>query len=134
LDLLSAADDNDIEPTRAAGGRQAMYPEASTLALAYYLVLPLKQYLSESILQAGLSTGKLHKGHFNASTYNYLQGSVSVHGYPKPVLLIGRENLNRAVHGDMVVIEVLDEAKWGVEGDEVVDQEGLLPCPIFHRY
>ncbi|KAJ7651983.1 hypothetical protein DFH06DRAFT_995753 [Mycena polygramma] len=110
LDLLSAADDNAIEPTRAAGGRQAMYPE----------------YLSESILQAGISTGKLHKGHFNASTYNYLQGSVSVPSYPKPVLLIGRENLNRAVHGDMVVIEVLDEAKWGVEGDEVVDQEATL--------
>ncbi|KAJ6519275.1 hypothetical protein C8R45DRAFT_16821, partial [Mycena sanguinolenta] len=110
LDLLSAADDNEIEPTRAVGGRQAMYPE----------------YLSESVLQAGLSTGKLHKGHFNASTYNYLQGSVSVPGYPKPVLLIGRENLNRAVHGDMVVIDVLDEAKWGVEGDEVVDQEATL--------
>ncbi|KAJ7806157.1 hypothetical protein B0H14DRAFT_2876773 [Mycena olivaceomarginata] len=110
LDLLSAADDNDIEPTRAAGGRQAMYPE----------------YLSESILQAGLSTGKLHKGHFNASTYNYLQGSVSVHGYPKPVLLIGRENLNRAVHGDMVVVEVLDEAKWGVEETRSFDQEATL--------
>ncbi|KAJ7785712.1 hypothetical protein B0H16DRAFT_2528 [Mycena metata] len=110
LDLLSSADENDIEPTRAAGGRQAMYPE----------------YFSESILQAGISTGKLHKGHFNASTYNYLQGSVSVPGYPRPVLLIGRENLNRAVHGDMVVIEVFDEAKWGVEGDEVVDQEATL--------
>jgi hypothetical protein len=29
LDLLSAADENEIEPTRAAGGRQAMYPEVS---------------------------------------------------------------------------------------------------------
>ncbi|KAJ7480098.1 hypothetical protein B0H11DRAFT_2158020 [Mycena galericulata] len=109
LDLLSA-EDNDIEPTRAAGGRQAMYPE----------------YFAESMLQAGLSTGKLHKGHFNASTYNYLQGSVSVPKFPKPVLLIGREHLNRAVHGDMVVIEIFDEDKWGVEGDEVVDQEATL--------
>ncbi|KAJ7602219.1 RNB-domain-containing protein [Mycena rosella] len=110
LDLLSSADENEIEPTRAAGGRQALYPE----------------YFPESTLQAGISTGKLHKGHFNASTYNYLQGSVSVPGYPKPVLLIGREHLNRAVHGDMVVIEIFDEAKWGVEGDEVVDQEATL--------
>ncbi|KAJ7618363.1 RNB-domain-containing protein [Mycena rosella] len=110
LDLLSSADENEIEPTRAAGGRQALYPE----------------YFPESTIQAGISTGKLHKGHFNASTYNYLQGSVSVPGYPKPVLLIGREHLNRAVHGDMVVIEIFDEAKWGVEGDEVVDQEATL--------
>ncbi|KAF7340136.1 Exosome complex exonuclease dis3 [Mycena venus] len=98
---------------------------AATSIRKYISSLP-ESYLSESILQAGLSTGKLHKGHFNASTYNYLQGSVSVPGYPKPVLLIGRENLNRAVQGDMVVIEVLDEAKWGVEGDEVVDQEATL--------
>ncbi|KAJ7748468.1 hypothetical protein DFH07DRAFT_829791 [Mycena maculata] len=110
LDLLSAADGNDIEPTRATSGRQAMYPE----------------YFTESILQAGISAGKLHKGHFTTSTYNYLQGSVSVPGFPKPVLLIGREHLNRAVHGDMVVIEIFDEAKWGVEGDEVVDQEATL--------
>ncbi|KAK7064735.1 exosome complex exonuclease dis3 [Favolaschia claudopus] len=109
LDLLSSQDDNEIEPTRA-GGKQAIYPE----------------YFSESILQAGLSTGRLHKGHFNANTYNYLQGSVSVPAFPKPVLLIGRENLNRAVQGDIVVVEVFDEAKWGVEGDEVVDQEATL--------
>ncbi|KAJ6627006.1 hypothetical protein B0H10DRAFT_2173887 [Mycena sp. CBHHK59/15] len=110
LDLLSTTNDNEIEPTRAAGGRQPMYPE----------------YLPQSTLQAGISAGKLYKGHFTASTYNYLQGSVSVPEFPRPVLLIGRENLNRAVHGDMVVIEVLEEAKWGVEGDEVVDQEATL--------
>ncbi|KAJ7456432.1 hypothetical protein FB451DRAFT_1511025 [Mycena latifolia] len=97
LDLLSAADENEIEPTRAVGGRQALYPEANSTR--------------------DIST---------ASTYNYLQGSVSVPGYSKPVLLIGRENLNRAVHGDMIVIEIFDEAKWGVEGDEVVDQEATL--------
>ncbi|KAJ7071550.1 hypothetical protein C8F01DRAFT_1111006 [Mycena amicta] len=84
-------------------GKQALYPEAS--------------YYAESILQAG---------HFNASSYNYLQGSVSVHSFPKPVLLIGRENINRAVHGDQVIIEIFDEDKWGVEGDEVVDQEATL--------
>ncbi|KAJ7226076.1 hypothetical protein GGX14DRAFT_642735 [Mycena pura] len=114
LDLLSTTDDKEIEPTRATGGRQAIYSEASAF------------YYSESVLRAGLSTGNLHKGHFTASTYNYLQGSVSVPRYPKPVLLIGRENLNRAVHGDQVVIEILDEDKWGVEGDKVVDQEATL--------
>ncbi|KAF7319870.1 Exosome complex exonuclease dis3 [Mycena kentingensis (nom. inval.)] len=111
LDLLSSPEETELEPTlRAAGGRQALYPE----------------YYPESMLQAGLATGSLQKGHFNASSYNYLQGTVSVHGLPKPVLIIGRENLNRAVHGDQVVVEIFDEDKWGVEGDEVVDQESTL--------
>nr|GAT46083.1 predicted protein [Mycena chlorophos] len=107
LDLLSNAEDNILEPRITGGGKQALYAE----------------YYDESMLQAGLATVNLYKGHFNASSYNYLQGSVMVHELPKPVLLIGRENLNRAVHGDQVIIELFDEDKWGVEGDEVVDQE-----------
>ncbi|KAF7306440.1 Exosome complex exonuclease dis3 [Mycena indigotica] len=110
LDSLSTAEETTLEPKLSGDGRQALYPE----------------YYPESTLQAGLTTGNLYKGHFNASSYNYLQGTVSVHDLPKPVLLIGRENINRAVHGDQVVIEIFDEDKWGVEGDEVVDQEATL--------
>jgi exoribonuclease R len=32
--------------------------------------------------------------------------------------------MNRAVHGDVVVVEVFKEEEWGVEGDGVVDWEG----------
>lgn len=42
----------------------------------------------------------------------------------KPVLLIGRENMNRAVHGDVVVVEVFDEKEWKAPADEVVDPDG----------
>lgn len=59
---------------------------------------------------------------------------MSVPKYPKPVLLIGRENLNRAVHGDQVVVEILDEDEWGVEGDKVVDQEGIIFSSPFGDY
>lgn len=43
--------------------------------------------------------------------------------YGKPILLIGRENMNRAVQGDIVVIKVFDEREWKAPTDEVVDQD-----------
>lgn len=44
----------------------------------------------------------------------------------RPVLLIGRENINRAVHGDVVAIEIFDEKDWKAPVDQVLDQEGTL--------
>lgn len=43
--------------------------------------------------------------------------------FSKPVLLIGRENMNRAVNGDVVVVEVYSEKEWKAPADEVVDQD-----------
>jgi len=76
------------------------------------------------MLIAGVKSGELHQGHFNANQYNYLEGSVPVPAFSKPVLLIGRENMNRAVQGDVVVVEVFDKKEWKAPADEVVDQDG----------
>ena len=48
-----------------------------------------------------------------------------VPGFEKPVLLVGREHMNRAVQGDVVAVEVFDEKDWKAPADEVVDQEGI---------
>ena len=93
-------------------------------------------------LAAGVKSGQLHQGHFNPSPYNYLevsvisssyvcassraaQGSVPVPAFDKPVLLIGRENMNRAIQGDVVAVEVFPESEWKAPADEVVDQESM---------
>ncbi|KAH9476796.1 Exosome complex exonuclease dis3 [Psilocybe cubensis] len=110
LDLLSAEGSSEIEPTKAVAGRQSLYPE----------------YLPTSTLLAGVKAGELHQGHFNANQYNYLEGSVHVPAFTKPVLLVGRENMNRAVDGDIVVVEVFEEKEWKAPGDEVVDQDSTL--------
>ncbi|PCH43275.1 RNB-domain-containing protein [Wolfiporia cocos MD-104 SS10] len=110
LDLLSTPGSDDVEPTKAVAARQVLYPD----------------YLPLSTLLAGIKSGHLHQGHFNANQYNYLEGNVSVSGFDKPVLLIGRENMNRAVQGDIVAIEVFDESEWKAPADEVVDQETTL--------
>ena len=54
-----------------------------------------------------------------------------VQGFDKPILLIGRENMNRAVQGDVVDIEVFPESEWKAPADEVVDQESEY-LPLRH--
>ncbi|KZP33106.1 RNB-domain-containing protein [Athelia psychrophila] len=109
-DLLSVAGSNELEPTKAVSGRTALYSD----------------YLSPSTLLAGVKAGALHQGHFNANQYNYLEGNVPVPAFTKPILLVGRENMNRAVQGDVVVVEVFDEKEWKAPADEVVDQDATL--------
>ncbi|EIW76973.1 RNB-domain-containing protein [Coniophora puteana RWD-64-598 SS2] len=108
-DLLAAVGD-EVETTKTAAARGSLYPE----------------YLPTATLLAGVKAGKLHQGHFNANQYNYLEGTVPVPAFTKPILLVGRENMNRAVQGDIVVVEIFPEAEWKAPADEVIDQETTL--------
>ncbi|KAG9080496.1 exosome catalytic subunit dis3, partial [Ceratobasidium sp. 370] len=51
------------------------------------------------------------------------EGSVNVAGFTKPVLLLGREAMNRSVQGDFVVVELLPESEWKAPADAVIDAE-----------
>jgi len=46
-----------------------------------------------------------------------------VPGLDKAVLLVGRENMNRSVDGDMVVVEIFPKSEWKAPGEEVIDQD-----------
>jgi exosome complex exonuclease DIS3/RRP44 len=62
------------------------------------------------------------------------QASVNSASLPKPVLLAGLESMNRAVAGDLVVVEVLPESEWKSLGEEVVDEDGQsLLSPVSAR-
>jgi exosome complex exonuclease DIS3/RRP44 len=82
------------------------------------------QHLPAAALAAGIKSGALHQGHFSASAWNYLEGTVRVPALAQPVLLVGRASMNRAVHGDVVAVELLPEAEWRAPAEEVVDQDG----------
>ncbi|GFZ46672.1 Chromosome disjunction protein 3 [Saitozyma sp. JCM 24511] len=84
------------------------------------------EYLPMDVLTAGVKTGRLYQGHFNASQYNYLEGTVRVPSLDKPVLLVGRQAMNRSVDGDVVVVEVFPRSEWKAPGEEVVDQDEAL--------
>ncbi|KAG8936120.1 exosome catalytic subunit dis3 [Tulasnella sp. 418] len=108
LDILTlSSDDTEEDQSRPPVKNALIYPS----------------YLPTTACLAGVKSGHLHQGHFNASPYNYLEGIVTVPAFKKPILLIGRENMNRSVQGDVVVVEVFPESEWKSPTEEVVDQD-----------
>ncbi|EMD01186.1 hypothetical protein BAUCODRAFT_29619 [Baudoinia panamericana UAMH 10762] len=83
------------------------------------------EYLSMSAMLTGVKNGTLHQGIFNVSPYNYLEGTVHVPAFDRALIVQGRENSNRAVSGDIVVIEVLPKDQWKAPSSKVIEEEDL---------
>lgn len=81
------------------------------------------EYYSMSRIMTGLKAGTLHQGVFNVSPYNYLEGSVKVHAFDKPLLVLGRESSNRSISGDVVVVEILPKDQWKAPSTQILDEE-----------
>ncbi|CCG82269.1 Mitotic control protein dis3 [Taphrina deformans PYCC 5710] len=103
LDMLSA--EEEIQTRRVNG--ETVYAD----------------YFHASRLQDGLRQGILHQGILNTSTYNFLEASCAVPAFSKPVHIIGREHLNRATQGDVVVLEILPETEWKVLQPKLLEVE-----------
>ncbi|KAK8144691.1 exosome catalytic subunit dis3 [Beauveria asiatica] len=88
-------------------GSQPLYPEYFTL----------------SRMMTGVKAGLMHQGIFNVSPYNYLEGSIKVPAFAKPLIILGRENINRAVDGDLVVVELLPQDQWKQPSTKIVEEE-----------
>jgi len=83
------------------------------------------EYYSLSKMNTGIKAGTLHQGIFNVSPYNYLEGSVHVPAFDKSLLILGRDNSNRAIQGDVVVVEVLPKSQWKAPSTKIIDEESL---------
>uniref|UniRef100_A0A182N1Q5 Protein DIS3 homolog n=1 Tax=Anopheles dirus TaxID=7168 RepID=A0A182N1Q5_9DIPT len=94
-------------------------------------------HLTSTQIHEGVKSGKLMQGAFLASRENYLEGYVRVENEEKAILIQGRLNLNRAVDGDVVAIEMLPESEWKSVSDVVlVDDQNdpgdlVEPDPTF---
>ncbi|KAF2131611.1 ribonuclease R [Dothidotthia symphoricarpi CBS 119687] len=106
LDMISAAQEQREVRSKKA---EVFYPE----------------HYSVSKMMTGVKAGTLHQGIFNVSTYNYLEGSVHVPTFDKSLLILGRENSNRAVSGDVVVVEVLPRDQWKSPSTKIIEEETL---------
>lgn len=76
-------------------------------------------------MATGIKAGLLHQGVFSVSPYNFLEGSLNTSAFDRPLLIIGRENINRAVHGDQVVVELLPKDQWKLPSSKIVEEEAL---------
>ena len=83
------------------------------------------EYVTMSKMMTGVKNGMLHQGIFNVSPYNYLEGSIKVPAFPKHLLILGRENINRAVDGDVVVVEVLPQDQWKEPSTKIIEEETI---------
>lgn len=106
LDMISAAQDQREVRSKQT---EVFYPE----------------HYSVSKMMTGVKGGTLHQGIFNVSPYNYLEGSVHVPTFDKSLLVLGRENGNRAVSGDVVVVEVLPPDQWKAPSTKIIEDETL---------
>lgn len=94
LALIADGDKNDDK--RSSSHKKVFFPE----------------HLALSVIQKGLKSGKYLQGAFRGSRENYLEGFVSVPSLDKWVLVQGLENMNRAIHDDIVAVELLPESSW----------------------
>lgn len=81
------------------------------------------EYYSASHLQDNVRSGKFHQGIFNVSPYNFLEATVPTAAFSKPVFILGRDNINRAIQGDIVVIELLPKDQWKVPTAKLIGQD-----------
>jgi exosome complex exonuclease DIS3/RRP44 len=83
------------------------------------------EHYTLSKMMTGVKAGLMHQGIFNVSPYNYLEGSIKVPAFPKPLLILGRENINRSVDGDVVVVEILPQDQWKTPSTKVIEEETI---------
>ncbi|EDO40307.1 predicted protein [Nematostella vectensis] len=78
------------------------------------------EYLPLDVLEAGIKSGRYIKGNLNVNKHNsqteaFIQKRDISSGQgtsESDVLIYGVANRNRAVHGDVVVVEVLPKSQW----------------------
>ncbi|XP_076159782.1 exosome complex exonuclease RRP44 [Alosa pseudoharengus] len=107
VDRLAATADDQNEMTSS----KIIFPEH----------LPLSQ------IQTGIKSGKYIQGTFRANRDNYLEGTVFVHGEgdeSTEILLQGLQKLNRAVHQDLVAVELLPRDDWVAPSAVVLQDDG----------
>ncbi|CAB1327452.1 unnamed protein product [Coregonus sp. 'balchen'] len=85
------------------------------------------EHLPLSRIQSGIKSGTFQQGTFRASRDNYLEATVFVHREgddSTEVLIQGLQNLNRAVHQDVVAVEILPLNQWVAPSSVVLQDEG----------
>ncbi|XP_019715873.1 exosome complex exonuclease RRP44-like [Hippocampus comes] len=102
---LSNDDKNDIASSRV------LFPEH----------LPLSR------IQAGIKSGSFLQGTFKASRDNYLEAKVFIQKDEEDgteVLIQGLQHLNRAVHQDVVAVQLLPRSQWAAPSSVMLQDVG----------
>ncbi|CAI7867033.1 unnamed protein product, partial [Closterium sp. NIES-54] len=72
----------------------------------------ITQHKPMSVITAGLQRGLYHQGKLRVSRYNCFEAFVGSESLGDEILVIGRCDMNRAVDGDVVAVELLPREQW----------------------
>eukprot|EP00891_Asterochloris_glomerata_P009424 jgi/Astpho2/9424/Aster-01685 len=67
---------------------------------------------TQTEITAGIKSGTFHQGALRVSRFNPFEGWVSSESVGQDILISGRIDMNRAIDGDVVAVELLPEASW----------------------
>lgn len=111
IDKLSLKNDSEQtgEMTNNSSEDQFIYPE----------------HLDITKLHDGITQNRFYQGKFQTNQQNYLEATVSIkmNNEDVQVLIQGKLHINRAVHEDIVAIELLPENEWTTKSEIVLIAE-----------
>ncbi|KAJ1646715.1 exosome catalytic subunit dis3 [Coemansia asiatica] len=73
------------------------------------------EHLTSVQIQAGLKASVLLQGTLQIAPYNYLEGSIYTKfpdGKERRVLIVGRNDMNRAIQGDKIAVKLHPRSQW----------------------
>ena len=85
------------------------------------------EHMSPAQINTGIKAGNLYQGVFYLNRTNFQEGSVNCEALDEPILVQGLEQLNRAVDGDVVAVQLLDKTEWSAPAELVLEDEGYDP-------
>ncbi|XQJ28263.1 rrp44p-like protein, putative [Leishmania guyanensis] len=105
---LNVASDSDLLEKIQAEEPEGMKESLSTRQL-------FTPYLSMTALDAGVQDGSLYKGKLRVSEtscfFGEIRGKFERHNFQR-ILIQGRANMNRAIHDDIVAVQLLPVSSW----------------------
>lgn len=126
-DLLDMYAEHEEEPERMDIENPEDLQAKDTVSKRPRALYP--DYLPSRKAKAGVKAGRYHQGTYHPSTYDATEAYVTVSLNPKQksnrtqVLIKGRENQNRSVDGDIVIIELLPKTQWSVPSNLAIGQD-----------
>ncbi|TDH17480.1 hypothetical protein EPR50_G00008790 [Perca flavescens] len=89
------------------------------------------EHLPAEVLEAGIKSGRYIQGTLNVSKHQHSEASIMTEGLSNKnkdlswgVLVCGGKNRNRAVHGDVVVVELLPKSEWRGKDTALTEAQG----------
>lgn len=83
------------------------------------------QHLDLTKIHEGITENRIFQGKFQTNQQNYLEATVNIklNNEDVQVLIQGKAHINRAVHEDVVAIELLPEDEWTSKSDVILIAE-----------